>query len=93
MSELQDRLGKAKFFTKLDLKDGFYLIRMAQGEELKTAFRFRQELDKYRVMSFGLCLASLPLFSEFLKFSGFLPFFTPRTLSEIASSDRLPSNV
>jgi hypothetical protein len=39
MSELRDGLGKAKFFTKLDLKDGFYLIRMAQGEVWKTAFK------------------------------------------------------
>ena len=57
MSELRDRLGKAKFFTKLDLKDGFYLIRMAQGEEWKTAFRCRYGLYEYRVMPFGLCNA------------------------------------
>jgi hypothetical protein len=31
MSELRDRLAKAKYFTKLDLKDGFYLIRIAEG--------------------------------------------------------------
>ena len=29
MNELRDRLGKAKFFTKLDLKNGFYLLRIA----------------------------------------------------------------
>jgi hypothetical protein len=57
MSELRDRLGKAKFFTKLDLKDGFYLIRMAEGEEWKTAFRCRYGLYEYRVMPFGLCNA------------------------------------
>jgi hypothetical protein len=39
MSELRDCFGKAKYFTKLNLKDGFYLILMAEGEEWKTAFR------------------------------------------------------
>jgi hypothetical protein len=33
MSELLDRLGKANYFTKLDLKDGFYLIHMPEGKE------------------------------------------------------------
>jgi len=32
MSELRSRLGKATIFTKLDLKNGYYLIRMAEGE-------------------------------------------------------------
>jgi len=39
MSELRSRLGKATIFTKLDLKNGYYLIRMAEGEELKTALK------------------------------------------------------
>jgi len=33
MSELRSRLSKASIFTKLDLKNGCYLIRMAEGEE------------------------------------------------------------
>jgi len=33
MNELRSRLGKATVFTKLDLKNGYYLIRMAEGEE------------------------------------------------------------
>jgi hypothetical protein len=57
MNELQDRLGKAKYFSKLGLKDGFYLIRMAEGEEWKTAVRCRYALYEYRVMPFGLCNA------------------------------------
>jgi hypothetical protein len=57
MSEFRDRLGKAKYLTKLDLKDGFYLIRMAEGEEWKTAFRCHYGLYEYRVMPIGLCNA------------------------------------
>jgi hypothetical protein len=33
MSELRDRLFKAKIFTKIDLKNGFNLIRIAEGDE------------------------------------------------------------
>jgi len=33
MRELRSRLGKATIDTKLDLKNGYYLIRMAEGEE------------------------------------------------------------
>jgi len=33
MNELHCRLGKVTVFTKLDLKNGYYLIRMAEGEE------------------------------------------------------------
>ena len=57
MSELRSRLGKATIFTKLDLKNGYYLIRMAEGEEWKTAFKSRYSLYEYTVMPFGLCNA------------------------------------
>src|SRR5437588_12776905 len=57
MNELRDRLGKAKFFTKLDLKNGFYLLRIAKGDEWKTAFRCRYGLYEYTVMPCGLCNA------------------------------------
>jgi len=57
MSELRSRLGKATIFTKLDLKNGYYLIRMAEGEEWKTAFKSRYGLYEYTVMPFGLCKA------------------------------------
>jgi hypothetical protein len=57
MSELRDRLFKAKIFTKIDLKNGFNLIRIAEGHEWKTAFRTRYGLYQYNVMPFGLCNA------------------------------------
>jgi len=41
MDELRDRVAGAKVFTKLELKDGYHLIRMRKGEEHKTAFRTR----------------------------------------------------
>jgi len=57
MSELRSRLSQATIFTKSALKDGYYLIRMAEGEEWKTAFKSRYGLYEYTVMPFGLCNA------------------------------------
>ena len=57
MSELRSRLSKATIFTKLDLKNGYYLFRMAEGEEWKTAFKSRYGLYEYTMMPFGLCNA------------------------------------
>jgi len=37
MDELRDRVAGATVFTKLNLKDGYHLIRMRKGDEHKTA--------------------------------------------------------
>ena len=57
ISELKSRLGKATVFTKSDLKNGYYPIRMAEGEEWKTAFKSRYGLYEYTMMPFGVCNA------------------------------------
>jgi len=54
MQELQDRVQAAQWFTKMDLKNGFHLIRMREGDEWKTAFRTRYRLFEFQVMPFGL---------------------------------------
>ncbi len=54
MNELRDRVQGAKIFTKIDLKAGFHLIRIKQGDEWKTAFRTRYGHFQYNVMPFGL---------------------------------------
>ena len=53
-NELRDRIAKATIFTTLDLRGAYNLIRMAPGEEWKTAFRTRYGLYEYLVMPFGL---------------------------------------
>jgi hypothetical protein len=54
MQELQDRVQGAQWFTKMDLKSGFHLIRIREGDEWKTAFRTRYGLYEYTIMPFGL---------------------------------------
>ena len=48
------RILKAPFFTKLDVRGAYNLIRMAEGEEWKTAIQTRYDLFESLVMPFGL---------------------------------------
>ena len=54
IGELKDRLHGMKFFTALDLKGAYNLIRLKEGHEWKTAFRTKFGLYEYLVMPFGL---------------------------------------
>ena len=57
MNELRGRVRGAKIFTKLDLKSGYNVIRIKEGDEWKTAFRTRYGVFEYKVMPFGLANA------------------------------------
>ena len=52
--ELRDRLTGAKIFTQLDLRGAYNLVKIAKGEEEKTAFRTRFSHYEYTVMPFEL---------------------------------------
>jgi hypothetical protein len=54
ISEILDRLAGAKWFSKIDIKDAYYRIRIQEGDEWKTAFRTRYGHYEYTVMPFGL---------------------------------------
>ncbi len=54
IKELQDRLGRAKWFTSLDLKEAYYRVWMKKGKEWKTAFQTRYRHYEYTVLPFEL---------------------------------------
>ena len=52
--ELIERILKVKFFTKIDLRHKFYLIRIDEKDEWKTAFKTYYGYFQYRVIPIGL---------------------------------------
>ncbi|KAM2418624.1 hypothetical protein ACFX1W_025288 [Malus domestica] len=54
IADLFDQLGEARYFTKLDLRSGYYQVRIAPGDESKTAMVTRYGAFEYKVMPFGL---------------------------------------
>ncbi len=54
IERMNDQFSGAQWFSKIDLRDAFYAIRMAEGHEYKTAFRTRYGLYEFLVMPMGL---------------------------------------
>jgi RNase H-like domain found in reverse transcriptase/Reverse transcriptase (RNA-dependent DNA polymerase)/Integrase zinc binding domain/Chromo (CHRromatin Organisation MOdifier) domain len=55
--ETLQNIGRAKWFTKLDVTAAFHKIRIAKGDEWKTAFHTRYGLYEWLVTPFGLANA------------------------------------
>ena len=54
IDELLDDFGKAKWFSTLDLKSGYWQVEMNPADQAKTAFITRHGTYEYLVMPFGL---------------------------------------
>ena len=54
ITESLERLASAKFYTKLDVKEAYYKVRIKKGDKQKTAFCTRYSSFKYTIMPFSL---------------------------------------
>ena len=54
ISSAFNALQKACYFTKLDLRNAYHLVRIREGDEWKTAFNTPRRPYEYLVMPFGL---------------------------------------
>ncbi len=54
MSSAFERLQGASFFTKLDIRNTYHLVRIREGDEWKTAFNTPRGHFEYCVLPFGL---------------------------------------
>src|ERR1700726_584434 len=82
--DLLDVPGKAKIYTKLNLRHAYHLVCIAKGYEWKTAFRTRYRSFEWCVMPFGLTNAPAT-FQHFMNdiFSDLLDTFMVVYLDDI----------
>jgi len=65
ISDLLESPSRAKIYTKIDLRSTYHLVRIASGDEWKTAFRTRYGSYEWLVMPEGLTNA-LAAFQRFV---------------------------
>lgn len=63
VADLFDRLGQAKYFTKVDLRKEYYQVCIAEGDEPKTACVMRYGAFEWLVMPVVLTNAPATFFT------------------------------
>jgi hypothetical protein len=89
ISNLLDRVGSAKIYTKIDLRGAYNLVSIKEGDEWKIAFQTRYGLFEYLVMPFGLTNAP-SFFQHMIKdiFQEYLDDFVVIYLDDILISSK-----
>ena len=57
IKKVLDRVGRARYFTKLDIKDAYHNILIKKEDEWKKTFSTILEIDEYLFMPFEVCNA------------------------------------
>lgn len=93
IDETLDRLTGASVFTKLDLRDAYYRIRIKEEDVWKTAFRTRYGHFEYLVMPMGLANAPATFQAYINKtLAGLLDDFVVVYLDDILIYSRNPED-
>ena len=74
IDETLEKVAGAKWFTKLDLRKGYYQVLLRESDRHKTAFAFEGKLYQFKRMPFGLTGAPQTFQRLMQKVLGHLPF-------------------
>ena len=74
--DLMARLGKAKFFSKLDLAKGYWQIPIAETDKPKTAFVTSEGLFQFKVLPFRMMCKLLKNMSNVVNYIDDILIFT-----------------